>query len=192
MSGVTTDSISQNGQGRSVNSSDNREGAKSDDIDPEDVFEILSNNRRRRVLSHLRENGATSDIRTLSEHLAAVENNVKPSEVTSKQRMRTYTALRQSHLPKMDRKGAINFDENSGEVSLQAASELERYLNMDLSNEMKWIQYYMGLGIIGLGVSLGLYADIFAFELMPDVLAGLLTSIAIIIASTVHYAFSRS
>jgi hypothetical protein len=187
MSETTTDTNSQLEAGElSKTEYIEEEGGNSKDIAAEAMFEILSNNRRRRVLSHLRNNGKTSDIRALSKHLAALENNVSPNEVTSKQRMRTYTALRQSHLPKMDRTGVVNFDENSGNVTLSSACELEKYLDENVEDELKWIQFYLGVGLIGLGFSIGVYTDYFVFETAPDVLAGLFISVAIISGSLIH------
>lgn len=164
---------------------------EADEISTEEVFEILSNTRRRKIIAHLRENGETANIRSLSEFLAAIENDVEQSQVTSKQRMRTYTALRQSHLPKMDRTGVIDFDENSGEVTLkQTATQLEKYLNLDANTESRWRRYYIAIGLVGIALTLGVFADVSVFYAIPDIIAGLTASVAIIAAASAHILLS--
>lgn len=51
--------------------------------------------------------------------------------VTSQQRKRTYTALRQSHLPKMDRAGVIDYDADRGSIEPTGeATRLRSYLDI--------------------------------------------------------------
>lgn len=66
----------------------------------------------------------------LAEHIAAVENDVDRSEVTSTQRKRVYISLYQSHLPKLEEAGAIDFDENRGTVErVPGTADYWEYLN---------------------------------------------------------------
>lgn len=147
----------------------------------EDIFDILSNHRRRYVLRYLQEHEAESDLRTLSEQIAAWENEVDPSQVTSKQRMRAYTALRQSHLPKMDRQGVIDFDSQSGTVHLtEAAHAIEGYLDSVDSERRPWGTYFLGAGILGLLVSLGCFFDLFLLGMIPDAVAGIVVSVVVL------------
>ena len=145
------------------------------------IFDILSNHRRRYVLRYLRDQGNESDLRTLSEQIAAWENDIDPSQVNSKQRMRAYTALRQSHLPKMDRQGVIEFDSQSGKVRLtEAAEALDEYLDSDDGESRAWPQYYMGLGVLGILISIGCFFDVFFLGFVPDVAAGLVISLVVV------------
>lgn len=145
------------------------------------IFDILSNHRRRYVLRYLNEQGEESNLRTLSEQIAAWENDIPPSQVSSKQRMRAYTALRQSHLPKMDRQGVIEFDSQSGTVRLtEAASALEEYLESSDSSARSWPHYYLGLGILGLIISVGCFFDVYPLGFVPDVVAGLVISVGVV------------
>jgi hypothetical protein len=97
-------------------------------------FELLRTRRRREVLGHLFETGESSDLRDLSEVIAARENGVDRADVTYDQRTRVYTTLRQNHLPKLDEADVVDFDPRSGAVSLgPAAAELRPYLELDPS-----------------------------------------------------------
>ena len=75
----------------------------------QEVFDILSNRRRRYALYALL-NDDTTTIGSLAERIAAWENDCPVDEVTSTERKRVYTALQQSHLPKLERTGLISFD----------------------------------------------------------------------------------
>jgi hypothetical protein len=72
----------------------------------DDVFTVLGNGRRRNVIRALQRADGTVEISDLAEQVAAWENDIPLNRVTYDQRKRTYTALQQFHLPKMDEAGA--------------------------------------------------------------------------------------
>lgn len=82
------------------------------------IFEVLRAGRRRGVLRYLDAHGDAS-VGTLAEHLAAEENDTEPRLVTSSQRKRTYVALYQIHLPKLDSYGVVDYDRDRGSVELR-------------------------------------------------------------------------
>lgn len=85
-------------------------------LDPDDAFEAISNERRRLILLSLdRSNNATT-AGDLAVELAAIENGVKPSDVTSEQRTRVYVGLTQIHLDQLHEIGAIQYDSRSKSV----------------------------------------------------------------------------
>lgn len=73
------------------------------------VFDVLSNERRRRTLAKLCVEPETT-LRDLAEHLASIENNKPTSALSSSERKRVYIALYQCHLPKLDDADIITFD----------------------------------------------------------------------------------
>lgn len=93
-----------------------------DRLDRDVIFGTLKNRRRRDVLRYIRDEGGRSTIRDVSEHVAAVENDVSVPMVTSKQRKRVYVSLYQVHLPGMDRDGIVSFG-RSGSIELTPRSE---------------------------------------------------------------------
>ena len=82
----------------------------------DDVFHVLQNERRRQVLYHLREADGTVEMREVAEHIAAWENDTTVEELYSDQRQRVYIALYQSHLPKLDELGIVEYDQARGTV----------------------------------------------------------------------------
>jgi hypothetical protein len=93
------------------------------------TFTILQNHRRRLILEYLREHDSTTQ-GDLARHVAAVENDVPESAVTSTQRKRVYVSLYQAHLPKLDEFGAVDFDRDRGTVErTPRTDDLLRYLD---------------------------------------------------------------
>lgn len=102
---------------------------QSEELDIGDVFELLKNERRRRVIRFLneQEDGVTT-LNVMAEHIAALENDIDVSQLSSSQRKRVYIGLYQCHLPKMDEYGVIDFQKNRGIITLKNTTQLEPYL----------------------------------------------------------------
>ncbi|MFC6784641.1 hypothetical protein ACFQFH_01830 [Halobaculum halobium] len=93
------------------------------------TFEILKNQRRRLVLSHLKTVDGETTIGELAEHIAAIENDCDVKALGAQQRKRVYIGLYQCHLPKMDDAGVIEFNQSRGRIELAPESEpLYEYL----------------------------------------------------------------
>ncbi len=115
-------------------------------LSEDDLFELLSNRRRRYVLNELLGNEHTLEIGTLAQEIAAYEDDLEYHEVSSKDRKRVYTALHQSHLPKMDNTGVIDFDRDRGTVRpTSALKDVEIYMDVVRGREHPWSDYYLGL-----------------------------------------------
>jgi len=128
-----------------------KEEATGDDGGPsrDEVFTALSNRRRRNVVTYLKQHGDDARVRDIAEQLAAWENDLEIPEVTYKQRKRVYTALHQSHLPKLADGGFIDYESDRGTVSLTEESrQLEMYLEVVSGNEILWGEYYVGLAVV--------------------------------------------
>lgn len=85
-------------------------------IDPDDVFQAVSNSRRRQVLLSLSQTDGTVSASELAREIAAIENLVDPSEVSGDQRTTVYIALIQTHLGMLDDIGVIAYDERAKQV----------------------------------------------------------------------------
>ena len=156
-------------------------------IDRETVFGILSNRRRRYVLQYLRGNGGESDIRSLSERIAAWENDREIESVTAKERKRVYTALHQSHLPRLARAGVVRYDPDRGTVELTGAiDEFEVYLDVVPRSERDWGRVYLGIGVLGTAVAGLVTFDVFPFTLLPPVAYLFLFGVTVLAVGGVH------
>ena len=119
-------------------------------LTPDDVFEILSNHRRRMVLYYLRQHGDSAGVKELAEEIAAMENDVPVDELTSQQQKRVYVSLYQTHLPKMAETNVIDYDKDEGIVSLtEQTSDIDDYLTTGGQPTYPWRIHYAILTAVG-------------------------------------------
>ena len=120
-------------------------------ISTDDVFHLLQSRRRRASIRFLRDTDDPVEMRDLAEQVAAWENETTIQALTSDERQRAYIPLYQSHLPKLDEEGVIDYDKDRGIVrKTPLAAELERYLSIGDSREIetdseerRWDTYYL-------------------------------------------------
>lgn len=157
----------------------------------EELFEVLSNTRRRYAIRYLLQRGEPVDLRSLSEQVAAWETGKPTGEVTSSERHRVYNALQQTHLPKMTRAGVVTVDR--GQVSpADGLQDCRLYMEVVARNDIPWSLYYVGLGTLGLVTAAALAADIAPFRSLSAVaVLGLFASL-VIVSGLVNYYQQRS
>jgi hypothetical protein len=118
------------------------------ELTPEEIFEILSNKRRRMVLYYLRQRDETVAVKELARQIAALENDIPADELSSQQRKRVYVSLYQTHLPKMATTNIIAYDKDNGTVALTGeSSKVEQYLSDGDGDTYSWRTHYIGLTI---------------------------------------------
>ncbi|GAA0241179.1 hypothetical protein ACFFQF_29645 [Haladaptatus pallidirubidus] len=89
---------------------------KTEGLSKDKIFHILQTQRRRYALRYLKEHRDEVKMRDLAEQVAAWENDTTVQALASKERQRVYIALYQSHLPKLDEEGIINYNQSRGSV----------------------------------------------------------------------------
>jgi hypothetical protein len=135
----------------------NAQGGENPELTLDVIFQILKNSRRRLVLQYLRDNGGTSTLSDVAEHIAAIENGINPEQLNSDQRKRVYVGLYQCHLPKMDEAGVIDYNQSRGNIELTELTEhFEEYLEDpdEDPTTRRWYQYYAVISVVGLSVLL--------------------------------------
>lgn len=132
----------------------------SETLPRDDIFEILRNRRRRLTLQYL--NNTEGDQVPMSEvvdYVTSHESGCSIDEIDSGKRKAVYTALRQTHFPKMDDLGVVDYDKLRGDVELtDAADDARLYLEYVPEDEIPWHEYYLGLT----AVSAALFAVVWA------------------------------
>ncbi|SMO50761.1 hypothetical protein SAMN06264867_10371 [Halorubrum cibi] len=168
------------------------DGGDPNHIPTDEVFALLSNGRRRHVLRFLRRNDGEIKLRELATAIAAEENGLDPVEVTYTQRKRLYTSLYQSHLPRMERSGVVEYDRNSGLVSLApAADDFEAYLEVVGENEFTWSEFYLGLTALFVAITLAYATGTPPFAALgPAVVMAAMTAL-LLVAAVAHVRYTR-
>ncbi|MFC7045289.1 hypothetical protein ACFQH6_07600 [Halobacteriaceae archaeon GCM10025711] len=173
------------------------------DLTKDDIFHILQVERRRAVLTYLKGHEGAVDMRDIVETVAAWENDTTVAALKSDERQRVYIALYQSHLPKLDDLGVIEYNQSRGIVErTDLASEVDPYLEVAdhhdepttsapapvQNTDDEWSTYYLG----AVGVATALLTGAW-LELVPlaDFTLGVVIVAAFMALTLGHYRDSR-
>lgn len=170
-----------------------------DGLSKDEMFHLLSNQRRRDALCYLAEDDEAVVMRDLAEWIAAREHETTVAQLTSNERQRVYIALYQTHLPKLADYGVIEYNQSRGVVRRAARADLlDPYLELDGSGTNDTdgeigtdtgtstgihlpvsLSSRSGLGVCAVGVGM---VAIGSFELLPPMLLLAITWAALIVA----------
>lgn len=147
-----------------------REEGNGDSPSEDEIFNILSNRRRRLVVQVLKRRQAPADIHELSEQVAALENDIEPEEVTYRQRKSVYTSLHQNHLPQMVEAGMLEMDRRWENLRLSdRAASLDAYLGDKSKSDSSSEDLYLFLSLFsGFNVSMGALG-VYPWSLPPGI-----------------------
>ncbi|WP_435159766.1 DUF7344 domain-containing protein [Haladaptatus sp. DFWS20] len=155
------------------------------DLSEDQIYHLLQNERRRNVLRYLHDADEKVSMRDIAEQVAAWENNTTVQALSSSERQRVYIPLYQSHLPKLDEEGVIEYDQSRGTVRKTSYTEtLYSYLEPAQSsvdeedkNEdeaTRWERYYLGASGVGATILAGTTLGVAPFALVPQSALGIL------------------
>ncbi|WP_435345669.1 DUF7344 domain-containing protein [Haloarchaeobius sp. HRN-SO-5] len=150
-----------------------------------ELFEALSNRRRRETLRYLLEQDDEATTKgEVARHIAARETGKDVDDVSSSERKRVYIALHQTHLPKLDDVGLVDYDSSQGDLSLgDGVDGLDVYLDVAADDDAGcWGAYYAGLG--GVGLALTTLAGTGVVPVGPDLALGLVAAFTTAVAAT--------
>jgi len=146
---------------------------KADTLTKDKIFHILQTQRRRHALRYLKEHDTPVEMRDLAEQVAAWENDTTVQALASDERQRVYIALYQSHLPKLDTEGIIEYNKSRGIVERgELASEFDPYLETSpgsdtpeteaivTSDDDRWFSYYRWATAVSAGTFVAAWLNV--------------------------------
>lgn len=161
-------------------------------LSQQDVFEILSNTRRRYAFHYLQSHDGAASLAELTDHVAAWEYDAPVGAVGSTERQRVYVSLRQTHLPRMDEAGVVTFDPAANTIELAAnAADVEVYLESVPDDDILWAQTYLGIAGIGAVLLVPVWLGFAPFAAFPAVI-GLFVALAFAGSAALHHRHLRS
>lgn len=165
--------------------STNANGGSDDELDEATIHDVLRNDRRRIALESLRETSGVADLSDLAETIAAKESGSDPPP--SDKRQSVYVSLHQTHLPKLDSLGIIEYDSDAHEIELRdRVEEVEIYMEVVPEYGLSWGEFYFGWGMLGLLTLLGVRIGV---PLLSDLGIGVVSAVffcGLIVAAAYH------
>jgi len=158
------------------------------EVSEDELFDVLANQRRRFAVHLLkREEKDRVEIGDMAEQIAAWENGIDTAEITGNERKRVYTALQQSHLPKMDDAGVVDFDKDRGTIEpTPALTDVDLYMDVVEGKEIPWSTYYLGLSGVAVALTGAVWLGAWPFVLLPDMAWTLAIVVAFAFSAAIH------
>ncbi|WP_144906549.1 DUF7344 domain-containing protein [Halobellus captivus] len=165
-------------------------GSTEETLHKDEIFELMGNHRRRYAIHYCKRTTDPVELSDLAEQIAAWEQGKAIAEITSAERKTVYTSLQQTHLPRLDRAGVIEFDGN--EITLtDRVDRLDIYLDIVPESSIPWSVYYLGLSAIGALVLLALWVDFLPTGPPPVLLYPTLIVAVFAVSATYHVYVNR-
>ena len=131
-----------------------------------EIHDVLRNERRTRVLEQLQQKRETVQLRELSERLAVLETGETPPPRNIRESV--YNSLHQTHLPKLDGMGIVEYERNRKLVSLADGSQqVNLYMETVPANDVSWATYYLTVGIVVVTITTLSSMGVPAFAMVP-------------------------
>ena len=158
------------------------------EVSEDELFDVLANQRRRFAVHLLKREAEDSvAIGDMAEQIAAWENGIDTTEITGSERKRVYTALQQSHLPKMDDAGVVDFDKDRGTIEpTPALTDVDLYMDVVEGKEIPWSTYYLGLSGVAVALTGAVWLGAWPFVLLPDMAWTLAIVVAFAFSAITH------
>jgi hypothetical protein len=138
-----------------------------------DIHDVLRNERRTRVLEYLQQTRDPVPLRELSEQLAVLETDETPPPRNIRESV--YNSLHQTHLPKLDTLGIIEYESNRKLVGLADGSrQVTIYMESVPPNDVTWATYHLTVGVVAVGVTALSSMGVPGFTALPVTLLSIL------------------
>lgn len=162
-----------------------------DGLSETDVFEVLSNRRRRFVIHALKHEAGPMDVSDLSRRVTAWEVGVEPDAVKYEDRRNVYSTLRRTHLPKLEETGVITVDEEGRVRPTTALESLDIYVEVRGAREVPWSLYYLGLAGVAAALLLAVAVGVPGLAGLSPLAVGAFTVAAFGVSAVVHHVIGR-
>lgn len=162
------------------------------ELSEDEIFEVLSNRRRRFVIHALKRAEGPVEVSELSTRVTAWEHNIDPDEVQYEDRRNVYSTLQRTHLPKLEEKNVVTVHEEENLVEpTPELAELDIYVEVLRSREIPWSLYYVGLAGLAASLLLAVVTGTPGFTGLEAIDVGVFTATVFGISSVAHHVIGR-
>lgn len=119
------------------------------ELERNDLHHVLSNERRQIALAHLHDVGGRASPAELADRVAVVESGEDPPPEEARQS--AYVTLHQTHLPKLDDLGIVEYDQSERAVSLtDRADQVRVFIETVPRYGISWSEFYLAVSVLGI------------------------------------------
>ena len=123
-----------------------------------EIHDLLRNERRQQVIKHMQQTVGSTTLRELAVAIAEKETGESPPPKNIRDSV--YNSLHQTHLPKLDRQGVIDYHPERKTVTLEEdAKSVRVYMEVVTEYGITWDEFYRLLGTLSLFIVLGSLID---------------------------------
>lgn len=149
----------------------------------DEIFEVLSNQRRRRLIYLLYDTSEPMHLGDLARQIATAEEG---APVNEEQYKRLYISLYQTHIPKLEEYGIVEYDPESKQVRLtDRVDELFSVFHQP-SNTTQWWKYYVFIAVVS-ALIIGGYWALFTVNRTIAATVSLIPVLLVTILALYHY-----
>jgi len=168
------------------------EGTDETGLAKADVYEVLSTRRRRYLLHALKRLEEPVAVADLSTYIAAWEMDIEPDAVDHDDRRNIYITLRRTHLPKLEEKNIVHFDESENLVrTTDALDDFDIYVEVLTDNEIPWSLYYLGLAGVSIALVIAVVTGTPGFRALGPLQVAAFTAVAFGLSGIVQKLIAR-
>jgi len=144
------------------------------------------------VVHALKRDDDSVPVSDLATDVTAWEQNIPPEEVVHEDRRHVYSALRRTHLPKLDDADVIEYDPESNLVEpTESLQDLDIYIEVLRGREIPWSVYYVDLAGVAVALTVAVSLDVMWFGRFTPLNVGVFVVVAFGISAAVHHYYGE-
>lgn len=169
-----------------------KSNSNSDELSEDDIYDVLSNRRRRFVIDALKREQGPIDISEISTCITAWETGIDPDEVDYEDHRSVYGTLKRIHLPNLEENNIVTIDKEENVVHPTAQLENpDVYTEAVRNKEIPWSLYYVGLAGIAASLLLAVTVEAPIVGALEPLGVSIFTATAFGVSSVVHHIVGR-
>lgn len=157
--------------------------ANSQQLEKDEIFEVLSNGRRRQLLFLLY---TDPDVTKLSDLAREIANREANGTADNDQYKRLYISLYQTHVPKLEEYGIVTYDPDTKEVELTDRIEQIIQVFSEEHEPRSWWRYYLAIAGITFAVFIVYWTGFRANEVVASLVV-IVPLVLLTIVVMLHY-----
>ena len=154
---------------------------RGDHLPREQIFELLSNERRRGAIHYLKREHREAPVDELVDAVVDWERGDSPSRAS------VYSSMVQTHLPRMAEAGVVEYDREENVVRpTERLRDVQFFLEYSPGHDIPWAEFYLGLAAVSTALLTVVWLGIYPFEHLGGMTVAAIVVGCLFTAALVH------